>query len=428
MEMSNLTRFNEWWTTNRVNPLLLKPHKRPLFFKISEYMKDRQIILITGLRRVGKTTLVYQIIDALLEQKVNSLHLMYFSFDEKSANIDELIKTYEEAALKKKAGTERIYVFLDEIQKCSDWENRIKIFYDLYPNIKFIITGSASVRISKRAKDTLAGRLFEFHLWPLSFAEFIEWKGVKPDAKSPELFQQQAMPLFSDYLRKGGFPEITDEESDEKIRAYIKNSVIDQIIYRDLPEEFGIKDYELLNVLVESVATNPGMIINYDSLSRNLKRSKTTIINYLFYLQYAMLIRLVANFRGGFLISSRKMRKAYISNTAISFAMAADFYSSTFMEKVAENFAVIEAEAGNYYHNKYEVDIIFKAGNKVLPIEVKYGKPEIASLLGFLAEFNLNSAVVLTKDMFDKKTIEGKQISLVPLWAFSLNKAKYLSL
>ena len=96
------------------------------------------------------------------------------------------------------------------------------------------------------------------------------------------MFQQQAMPLFSDYLRKGGFPEITDEESDEKIKAYIKNSVIDQIIYRDLPEEFGVKDYELLNVLIESVATNPGMIINYDALSRNLKRSKTTIINYLF--------------------------------------------------------------------------------------------------------------------------------------------------
>ena len=427
MEIGNVARFNEWWTTSRVNSLLLKPHKRPLFFKISGYMKDRQIILLTGLRRVGKTTLAYQIIDELLKQKVNSLHIMYFSFDEKTANLDELIKAYEEGVLKKKIGDERIYVFLDEIQKCSDWESRIKILYDLHPNIKFVITGSASVKITKKAKESLAGRMFEFHLWPLSFGEFIEWKGLKLDAKNIEMFQQQAMPLFSDYLRKGGFPEITDEESDEKIKAYIKNSVIDQIIYRDLPEEFGVKDYELLNVLIESVATNPGMIINYDALSRNLKRSKTTIINYLFYLQYAMLIRFVSNFRGGFLVSSRKMRKAYISNTAISFAMAEDFYSNSFMEKMAENFAVIETEAGNYFHNKYEVDIILKKGSKITPIEVKYGKPEIGSLLGFLGEFKIKSAVVVTKDLFDKKMIDGKQISFVPLWAFSINKAEYLS-
>ena len=156
----------------------IKATQKYSLFKISGYMKDRQIILLTGLRRVGKTTLAYQIIDELLKQKVNSLHIMYFSFDEKTANLDELIKAYEEGVLKKKIGDERIYVFLDEIQKCSDWESRIKILYDLHPNIKFVITGSASVKITKKAKESLAGRMFEFHLYHFHFGNLLNGKGL----------------------------------------------------------------------------------------------------------------------------------------------------------------------------------------------------------------------------------------------------------
>jgi predicted AAA+ superfamily ATPase len=426
MEIRNLVKFNEWWTTNEVKPSLLKEYKRPLFFNIKKYIKDRQILLITGLRRVGKTTLMYQLIQHLLDEKVKSLHIVYFSFDEEIVDLDDLIKTYEEKVLKKKIQNEKIYIFLDEIQKLENWQNKIKIFYDLYPNIKFIISGSASVQISKKAKESLAGRIFDFLLEPLTFREFLEWKNIKIDKKRLEIFQKDMIPLFYDYLRKGGFPEIIDEEDDEKIKNYIKNNVIERIIYRDLPEEFGIKDYELLKTLIEMIANQPGMVVNYDALSRNLKKNKKTIIDYFFYLQYALLIKMIANYRENFLVSSRKMRKAYIANTAISFTLVPDFYSDSFLEKIAENFAVIETEAKNYYRNKYEVDVILKIGKEILPVEVKYGKAEINSMLKFLSEFKLKKAIILTKDVFDKKTLNKKKILLLPLWVFSLTKEDYL--
>ena len=110
--------------------------------------------------------------------------------------------------------------------------------------------------------------------------------------------------------------------------------MIERIIYRDLPLEFGIKDHELLKTLIEMIATQPGMIINYDALSRNLKRHKKTIMDYFFYLEYAMLVRIVANYRKGFLVSSRKMRKAYMTNTAVSFALVENFYSDSFLSSV----------------------------------------------------------------------------------------------
>ena len=282
------------------------------------------------------------------------------------------------------------------------------------------------MQISKKAKESLAGRIFDFLLTPLTFKEFIEWKDIKIDEKKIELFQREISPLFYDYLRTGGFIEIIDEEDDDKIKNYIKNDVIERIIYKDLPEEFGIKDYELLKTLIEMIAREPGFIINYDALSRDLHKNKRTIIEYFFYLEYAMLIKIVANYRGGFLVSSRKLKKAYVTNTALSFTLIENFYSDKVLEKIAENFAVMETDAKNYYRNKYEVDIILKKGKNILPVEVKYGKVEIDSMLKFLSEFKLRKAIILTKDLFDKRVIDKKRIFLIPLWAFPFLKEDYI--
>lgn len=426
MEIEKLIKFNEWWTSGQVKPSLLKEHKRPLFFNIQKYMNDRQILLISGLRRVGKTTLIYQIIQNLLDKNIKPEEIIYFSFDEEIGDFEDLIKTYEDIVLKRRISKERIYIFLDEVQKLKDWQTKIKMTYDLNPNIKFIISGSASVQINRKAKESLAGRIFDFLLEPLSFKEFLEWKGVKFDIKKIELYQREISPLFFDYMRKGGFPEIIGESDDEKIRNYIKNNIIERIIYKDLPEEFGVKDYELFKTIIEMIARQPGMIINFDALSRNLHKNKKTIMNYFFYLEYAMLIRILANYRENFLTSSRKMKKAYISNTAISFSLIENFYSDKFLEMIAENIAVIETNAKNYFHDNYEVDIILKRGKRIIPIEVKCGCVETGSMIKFLSDFKINEAIFLTKDIFDKKTIGKKTITMMPIWAFSLGKEKYI--
>lgn len=426
MEIVKLEKFNEWWVNKEVKANLLQIHKRPLFSKIGSYLKTRQILLITGLRRVGKTTLMYQLIQSLLDKGIKETYIIYFSFDEELAELDDIIKTYEEKVLKREIKKEKIYIFLDEIQKLSSWQNKIKIYYDLYPNLKFIISGSASVQLSKKAKESLAGRIYDFVLDPLSFKEFLEWRNVEVDIKKIKLFQKKIMPLFYDYLRKGGFPEIIFEEENEKIKSYIKNNIIESIIYKDLPKEFGIKDYELLKTLIEMAANNPGMTINFDRLSKDLKRNKKTIIDYFFYLEYSMLFRIIANYRKGFLISSRKMKKVYLTNTSIPFAFVENFYSNKFMEKLAENFAVIESGAKNYYRNKCEIDIILKYGKNIIPIEVKFGGIETKGIEKFCREFAIKNAIILTKDIFKTVTSNKKEIIMIPIWVFSLFKEIYL--
>ncbi len=426
MELRTIEQFNDWWTTGKVRANLLKSYKRALFHQILKYRDDKQIILVYGLRRVGKTTLFYQLIQHLLDDGVEPGNILYFSFDVTKAGIEDVLRTYEQEKLRRNfdaAG--RIFIFFDEIHKAENWQNELKIFYDLYPNLKFFICGSASINIQKRATESLAGRMYDFKLSPFSFKEFLRWKGIEVEFREWQLYERSVLPLFHDYLLKGGFPEILDEESEDKIRHYLRNNVLERIIFVDLPSEFGIKDMELLKTLVELVATNPGMRINYDALSRDLKRSKPTIINYISYLEYALILRRVRNLRPGLMATSRKMRKVYPTNVAFARIFAPE--SSPGIGRVVETVILQELDAEYYFRdNTTEIDFILKNG-RIVPVVVKYGgEPELKQFLRTLAKIGLDYGFVITRDIYKEEKINGKRILMVPAWAFVLFKDEFI--
>ena len=178
MEKSKLEEFNHWWIKGNVDLELALPFKRDNYKEIEKYMDKRFIVAIIGLRRIGKTTTIYQLIQNLINKQINAENILFFSFDEITVKIGEVIETYKEIH-KKDFREEKIYIFLDEIQKCSNWENEIKKYYDLYPKLKFIISGSESLFIKKKTKETLAGRVFEFNLSTFTFKEYLKISNVK---------------------------------------------------------------------------------------------------------------------------------------------------------------------------------------------------------------------------------------------------------
>ncbi len=402
MDRDILFRFNPWWESGKISEELAKPFKRDLFYKVIEYLSKRQIIEIIGLRRVGKTTLLYQIIQKLLE-RTEEKKILYFSFDEKGANIKEIIKTYEVEVLNKKiedAG--QIYIFFDEIQKCKDWDSQLKIFYDIYPKIKFFISGSASLMLDKKAKESLAGRVYNFILKPLSFKEFLEFKGLKI-SKNLSLHERTLATEFFDYLKKGGFIELTFE-NDSKVREYVKNNILERIIYKDILETFGIKDIELLKTLVELFCRNSGMVLNYEKLSRDLGRSKLAVMNYIYYLQFSMLIKLVKNLRKSFLSASRKMKKVYVTNTSFIYA----FEDLTSIEKFLETYVCNALDLEYYYRNSFEIDFL-KKNKTISGIEVKssVNEREIEKFRENLKKLGIKKGILITKDQrSDFKNIE----------------------
>ncbi len=417
MDIEILSKFNPWWVEKNVPAELTGTHKRPILDEIYKYLDKRYIILLYGLRRVGKTTILYQIIDELLKKGEEPANILYFSFDDKTASIGEIISAYEEKVRKKRIGeSERAYLFFDEIQKVGDWQSDIKILYDLHPRLKIFLSGSASIALQRKSKESLAGRIIDLFVTPLTFSEFLQWKGVNIDMKKPEMFQLEIKPHFMDYLRKGGFPEIINENSDEIIRKYIKNAVIEHIIYQDLPREFGLKDIGLLKILLEAIANEPGMIVNIDRLVRDLKRNRITIGNYLEYLRYGLLVSIISNLREGMLVSSRKNKKVYPANCSFCFAYRDDFFADNVLEKVAETVVSSHINAEYYYRNSFEIDFVKKSKGEPIPIEVKYGSAETRQLKLFRAKFNAPKGLLISRDTFAQE--DG--IKVVPLWFFLL--------
>jgi hypothetical protein len=363
-----LERFNEWWATGKIRKELAFPFKRHAFSRISESLKERQALLITGLRRVGKTTLLYQTIEKLLETE-DPRKIIYFSFEESSSGPKEVLEFYEGKILKKpfeEAG--KIFVFFDEVQYAKNWSPVLKQFYDLYPGIKFFLSGSSSLLLSREAMEKLAGRFFFFELNPLTFFEFLEMKGF--ERKKLEVSSRRTETYFFDYLMKSGFPEIVEWENEAKIAEYIRNSVVDRVVFKDIPVIFRSRDMDLLGKLVRAILSSPGSLININSLSREWGKSKITISNYLKFLETSLLIRSLLNFRPSLAASSRKLKKFYPATPSLIFSYSREIFERNFGAVLETH--VVNALGAKYYfrERKKEIDIILKNG-ETLPVEVK---------------------------------------------------------
>ena len=286
MELAELEKFNTWWTTGRIRPKLVENYKRHAYSRILKYMDKKLIIVLYGLRRMGKTTIMYQIISELLEVH-KSRYVLYFSFDDYTYGLKDVLNGYQEMVLNNTFDNieENIYIFFDEIQKVQDWENQIKIYYDLYPHIKFILSGSASISLRRKSNESLAGRVISIYIEPLSFNEFLEMNNYDTAKirKNPDMYKRKVIPMLEKYMKYGTFPELAKNNDEDYARTYIKESVIDRIIYRDIENEFKINNVNLVRALMKLIANKPGLTLNFKAISEDLGKDQRTISNYLIF-------------------------------------------------------------------------------------------------------------------------------------------------
>ncbi|MBS7652651.1 ATP-binding protein [Candidatus Bathyarchaeota archaeon] len=395
MLREDVERSNEWWFTGRVRSELAPPFKRYAFQRILEGLEERQILLVTGPRRVGKTTLLYQVIERLLE-RVPPNRILYFSFDESPVSPRDVLDFYERRVLMKPfEEVDRAYIFFDEIQYAENWPSILKRFYDLYPNLRFLVTGSSSLLLSKEALERLAGRFFTLRLRPLTFREFLELKGVK--VYGIDIFSRRMEAYFHEYLKRSGFPEIVHWESEARVAEYIKNSVVDRVALRDIPAVFKTRDMALMDNLIKLILSSPGSIININSLSRIWGGNRIIISNYLKYLEISLIVKSLSNLRPSFLSSSRKLKKYYPVTTSLIYAYCRQIFESRF-GMVLETYAVNALDAEYYYRDRRnEINIILKDG-ELLPIEVKetVSEEEVKKFLRMMKYFNVKRGIIIS--------------------------------
>jgi len=408
-----LRDFNPWWTEK----FELKVKDREIYKQIMKFLSLPQIIAFTGLRRVGKTTLMKKIIVDYLKEGFESKNIIYFSFDEfRNTSLKEILKNYEELFSKEIKNQKSLFLF-DEIQKIEDWENQIKVIYDLYKDkMKIIISGSESLFIKKRSKESLAGRIFEFRVTPLSFREFLEFNEKKFD--NLKLHEKEILMLFNEFIYSQGFPELIGVKENDIITKYLKEGIVDKVLYKDIPELFKIKDISVLSSILKIFMEEPGQIIELADLASELKISRQTLALYLRYLEDSYLIRKIYNFSKNKRKIEKKLKRYYpsIISPALLFKKD-DLYKS----KVFECFLVNQLNAEFFWRDKLknEVDIIL-AKEKIIPIEIKYGKIEVKGLSAFMDKFKIHESYIISLNKEEKIKIDNKKIDVIPAYKFLL--------
>ncbi|MBM3233698.1 ATP-binding protein [Candidatus Pacearchaeota archaeon] len=412
----NIQELNHWWTENMVKEEFVPKTYRELFASLKEDFGRKQIQILIGLRRTGKSTIIFQIIDRLIKENIPPSNIIYCSFDEpelQNKSFDDILKDFS-GIMNINYKKEKIYLFIDEVQKSKNWADNIKLIYDNLKNIKIFLSGSASLNILSDAKKSLAGRSIYYELKPLNFKEFLSIKGVKVDISKLLLYKEVLEKEFKDFIFRP-FPELVNEKDINFIKNYIRSAVIEPIILKDIPKEFNEADILLLERIVEIFLSNPGQYLNMDGLAKDLKRTKATLYKALFYLEFSFIIRRILNFRPSMKIASRKMSRIYAYHPCLCLPF------NISQEKYSENLVFSEIETKFYWRDK-EKEIDFLKDFK--PVEVKYKsqieKQDTKWIDYFLEKYgkklSINQAYVITKDLEEKR----ENIKLIPLWKFCL--------
>jgi len=413
--------FNPWWKTSSV-PKGQAGKKREIFDEILSFLDYRQIVILFGLRRAGKTTLMYQLIDYLLKKEgVEPFRILYFSFDEQAFSLSKLLEVYQQDILRQGLDEQaRTYLFLDEVQKLDDWFNKVKIIYDRHPNVKIILSGSAALILKKGIKESLAGRFFEFCIEPFSFDEFVAFKDIRIDKTREELYQTEIVGLFQDYLKKGGFIEAVDFD-DFALKKYFRESLLERVIFKDIPEAFTINRPQLLFRLLQIIASIPGMYIDYKNLGNDLKVDQRTISNYISYLGYSLLTTKLYNFSTNLLTSEKKLKRIYLSNPGFVSALRPgepDYHL------LLEGYFANLLKAQFFYRSpqKEEVDLVIESQQKVLPVEIKIREKirmkDLKPLIRFMKRFKCEHALVISKNDDRIEKTENFKLTILPYWRY----------
>lgn len=339
--LSEILSQNKHWK-NEKSFFEHQKHKRELFFELVKYIPERQIISVIGLRRTGKTILLKQLIQYIIKQNnVKPNNILFLSFDEALINQNLTLKDYLDTFLKdilKKETTENVYIFLDEIQYVDKWQHILKRYYDTHHNIKFIISGSSSLFLKKKTTESLAGRIYEFKLLPLSFEEFLKLANVNhellleykkyslPIGKlSPKYSQNDydlylsrnrnvLKDLFEEYLLYYQFPEMVLQEDKDKIRKYISESIYKKAIEYDIPRLFGVEKIDELKFLFQILINENSSLIEFKTISSEAGIEENTLKKYISYFQDSFLVDLLYNHSKSFRKSKRLQKKGYIAS------------------------------------------------------------------------------------------------------------------
>ncbi|MBC7333039.1 MAG: ATP-binding protein, partial [Actinobacteria bacterium] len=411
-------------------------------------------------RQTGKTSLLYLLMKHLLDSNISLSQIIYldlenihdFNLLQNLKNFDDFLQILREKGADQ---SKRIYVFIDEIQHLDKPSSFLKYLHDHYkPHLKFIVTGSSSLEIKKKFTDRLTGRIYRFMVKPLSFVEFLEFKGAGELARrlsgfklehliSGEISEKDITEITSDekkeladslneYLIYGGYPAVSLKDN-----LLVKQKDLSEIyslyVRWDIKDIGEVDDIQGYNRVVSLLAFQIGSLVKELELAFSSQLSRPTVKKYLFLLENTFVIRLVLPFFTNKRIEVTKTPKVYFEDVGLRNAVINNFLplnQRTDGGHLLENFVLSElSKKEDIYdrirywrtQSKNEVDFVWQDDwGKPCPIEVKSGytrKQSLPSgLKAFIKKYNPSKAFIIMNREFDTLMYEKTKIILLPAW------------
>jgi uncharacterized protein len=375
--------------------------KRKIFNDLEKHLSVKQVTVLTGMRRTGKTTLVKQLMEVSnIEQKLffdleRIDHRELFSYK----NYDSTIKDLEKKGVD---FSKKVMICIDEIQLLPNIPSVIKYLYDHY-TIKFIVTGSSSYYIKNKFQESMAGRKKIFEIYPLDFGEYLTFKSIKYKsiANLDELDNSvnSATSLqfeYEDYCTYGGFPEVVlnDDISEKKD---ILQDILSSYINIDLVQIADIKKIPELSAIIKLLASRIGSKLDISKIANAVNLSRPTVENYIYLLENTYFIKTIPVYSLNADREIVKARKVYFYDNGIA-SQFAELGSGARFENAVFNQLHHFGEV-NYYQLKTGQEIDFIIDKKIV-FEVKETAHETdyKKLMNLAKKINIDKGFVLGKN------------------------------
>lgn len=403
-----LRQYNPWWRIPSAIKEESKPQKRLAYYEALKTLTHRSIrrfAVLSGMRRVGKTTILYQIIDHLIDEGIHPKNILYATFDNpilKLVNVENVLAIYE--TMYPVEGTK--YILFDEVQYTENWELWMKVIYDTRKDIRLIATGSASPILEKGSADSGTGRWTILKIPTMSFYEYCRLLNLDLPILPENLrisklasfdsarlgdFIDKFAPLqnhFNRYLIIGGFPELVLSDDDAYAQRMLREDVVDKVIKRDVLSLFNIRSPLLMEKLFLYLCMNGAEIFNATTAAKELENTSiTTIDSYIKALEMSNLIYLAKPMDVGSKGALKGKPKIFVADAAIRNAvlMIDDVLSderelgimveTTVYKHMVSFYQGSPAQLGYFRKakdNQKEVDVVAELPRQKILCEVKY--------------------------------------------------------
>ncbi len=389
---------------------------------INEILNSEEIIVLSGIRRCGKSSLL-----ALIGQQLPGSKL-FINFDDirfSDWSIENFQHIYE--LIGELFGPdEPVTLLFDEIQNIPGWERWLNNLYQY--QIKTIVTGSNASVLSSELGTYLTGRHRTIQIHPFSFSEFLKYHGIElknlnhiSSTQKGEISRFLIM-----YLDQGGFPSVVKSQDISLSEQYLTD-----IIYRDIVARFGIREIKEFRDMTVYLITNAARTISYKTLSDIAGvKSVSTVKNYLEYLEQAFLLFRLAPLNYSLKVMARASYKVYAGE--VSFIHAAGFHLSEDLGQRIENLAYLHLARTNpeiyFYSGQRECDFLIKKGHSIqeaIQVSMTLTDPktrdkETRGLIEAMEKFSVQKGYILTLDEEEELEISGKNVAVIPLWKWLL--------